>query len=55
MITGVVNANYEAIIRLPVLKNHPMASRIIRDTIAAGLLKPAGGSRKDAKYAPFWA
>ncbi len=36
-------------------KNYPMASRIIRDTIAAGLLKPAGGSRKDAKYAPFWA
>ena len=36
-------------------KNYPMASRIIRDTIDAGLLKQSGGSRKDARYVPFWA
>ena len=35
-------------------KNYPMASRIIRDTIDVGLIKQAGGSRKDAKYIPFW-
>jgi ATP-dependent DNA helicase RecG len=39
-------------------KNYPMASRIISDTIAAGLIKkfePEFTSRKDAKYLPFWA
>jgi hypothetical protein len=38
--------------------NHPQASRIIRDTLDAGLIKPhVGGSesRKDATYVPFWA
>lgn len=38
--------------------NYPMASRIIRDTIEAGLIKPhtqVSGSKKDAKYTPFWA
>jgi hypothetical protein len=39
-------------------KNYPIASRIIRDTIAAGLIKShdqASESKKDAKYVPFWA
>ncbi len=39
-------------------KNYPIASRIIRDTIEAGLIKPHGQaseSKKDAKYVPFWA
>lgn len=38
--------------------NYPMASRIIRDTIGEGLIKPHGegvGSKKDASYIPFWA
>jgi ATP-dependent DNA helicase RecG len=38
--------------------NYPMASRIIRDTIEAGLIKPhsqVSESKKDAKYTPFWA
>ncbi len=38
--------------------NYPMASRIIRDTIEAGLIKPhaqISSSKKDAKYTPFWA
>ncbi len=35
--------------------NYSMASRIIRDTIEAGLVHQAGGSRKDANYVPFWA
>lgn len=36
-------------------KNYPMASRIIRDAIDEGLLRQAGGARKDASYVPFWA
>lgn len=39
-------------------KNYPMASRIIRDTMDADLIKPhaqTSGSKKDAKYVPFWA
>lgn len=39
-------------------KNYPMASRIIRDSVDAGLIKSRGGgkgSRKDASYVPFWA
>lgn len=39
-------------------KNYSIASRIIRDTIAAGLIKeddPESNSRKYAKYIPFWA
>ena len=35
--------------------NHSMASRIIRDTIAANLIRLAGGTTKDANYVPFWA
>jgi len=38
--------------------NYPMASRIIRDTIDAGLLKPhteGSASKKNASYVPFWA
>jgi ATP-dependent DNA helicase RecG len=37
--------------------NYPMASRIIKDTIKAELIKPYGdvGSKKTAKYIPFWA
>ncbi len=39
-------------------KNYAMASRIIADTIAAGLIRrhdPESKSRKHAKYVPFWA
>ena len=39
-------------------KNYPIASRIIADTIDAGLIKPydpGSTSRKHAKYVPFWA
>jgi predicted HTH transcriptional regulator len=39
-------------------KDYPKASRIIRETIEAGLVKPsdpASKSRKHAKYLPFWA
>ena len=38
--------------------DYPIASRIIRDTIQAGLIKPVdptSRSRKHAKYVPFWA
>jgi predicted HTH transcriptional regulator len=37
------------------VEDHSVASRIIRDTIAAGLIHQAGGSTKDASYVPFWA
>ncbi|MEI9807276.1 MAG: ATP-binding protein [Bacteroidota bacterium] len=39
-------------------KNYPMASRIISDTINAGLIKiadPDSGSKKHANYIPYWA
>jgi len=39
-------------------KNYSIASRIIRDTITADLIKeddPESNSRKYAKYIPFWA
>jgi ATP-dependent DNA helicase RecG len=39
-------------------KDYPKASRIIRETIEAGLVKPhdpSNRSRKHAKYLPFWA
>lgn len=39
-------------------RDYPKASRIIRETIAAGLVKPHdpdNRSRKHAKYLPFWA
>lgn len=38
--------------------NYPLASRIIRDTIDGGLVKPhaeGAGSKRDATYVPFWA
>jgi predicted HTH transcriptional regulator len=38
-------------------RNYPMASRIISDTIKAGLIRdydPENKSRKYAKYVPFW-
>ena len=38
--------------------NYPMASRIIRDAITQGLIKPGAEgttSRRDATYLPFWA
>ncbi|MCX6348127.1 MAG: putative DNA binding domain-containing protein [Candidatus Aureabacteria bacterium] len=38
-----------------VKKNYPMASRIIKDTVEAGFIRQAGGTRKDATYVPFWA
>jgi ATP-dependent DNA helicase RecG len=45
--------------RLGIAKhNYPFASRIIRDTVSAGLIKPIDGptgSRKLASYVPFWA
>lgn len=37
------------------IENHSIASRVIRDTIEAGLIHQAGGSTRDANYAPFWA
>lgn len=39
-------------------KNYPVASRVIADTIKVGWIKPhtqSSGSKKDAKYVPFWA
>jgi ATP-dependent DNA helicase RecG len=38
--------------------NYPAASRIITDTMTAGLLKPVdptSKSRKHARYLPYWA
>ena len=38
-------------------KNYPMASRIISETVKAGLIKPADPSSKSkrmARYVPFW-
>jgi predicted HTH transcriptional regulator len=35
--------------------SYQIASRIIRDTTDAGMIRLAGGSRKDASYVPFWA
>ena len=37
------------------IEDHSVTSRVIRDTIAAGLIRQGGGSTKDASYAPFWA
>ena len=37
------------------IENHSVASRIIRDTIDADLIRRAGGSTRDASYVPFWA
>ena len=39
-------------------KNYSMISRLIKDTIDTGLVKPhdpSSKSRKHAKYVPFWA
>ena len=38
--------------------NYPLVSRIFKDTITSGLIKPHGGVaglKKDATYVPFWA
>ena len=39
-------------------ENYSMASRVIRDTLGAGLIKPhdpTSTSKKHARYLPFWA
>ena len=36
-------------------KNYPMASRILKDTLEAGFIRQASGTKKDATYVPFWA
>ena len=36
-------------------ERYVLATRVIRDTLDAGLIRQAGGSRKDARYVPFWA
>jgi predicted HTH transcriptional regulator len=36
-------------------KNYPMASRILKDTLEAGFIRLAGGTKKDATYVPFGA
>jgi predicted HTH transcriptional regulator len=36
-------------------KNYPTASRIIADTITAGLIKDYSENKKSKKYIPFWA
>jgi ATP-dependent DNA helicase RecG len=36
-------------------RNYPMASRILKDTMDAGFIRLAGGTKKDATYVPFWA
>ena len=42
--------------RLKISKtNYPLASRIIRDTIDAKLIRPFSGSGKESGYVPFWA
>ena len=42
--------------RLKISKtNYPLASRIIRDTIDAKLIRPISGSGKESGYVPFWA
>lgn len=32
-----------------------LATRVIRDTLDANLIRLSGGSRRDARYVPFWA
>ena len=36
-------------------ERYVLITRLIRDTVDAGLIRLAGGSRKDANYVPFWA
>ena len=36
-------------------KNYPLASRVIRDTIDADLIRPVAGIGKEHGYVPFWA
>lgn len=36
-------------------RNAAIASRILRDAMAEGLIRQAGGSTRDASYVPFWA
>ena len=55
-VTGKEMKNSTLRARLGIEKhNHATASRIIRDTITAGLIRQAGGSTRDARYVPFWA
>lgn len=35
--------------------SHSLASKVIRDTLDADLIRQAAGTRKDARYVPFWA
>ena len=35
-------------------QNYQLASRILRDTVDAGLIRMVGSSRKDTSYVPFW-
>jgi len=42
--------------RLKIAKsNYPLASRIIRDAIDEGLVRPVAGIGKEYGYVPFWA
>ena len=45
------------VLRMPHTNNYPIASRIISDTIKAGLVKDydtESKSKKYAKYVPYW-
>lgn len=56
VVSGKQLANASLRQRLGIEKSsHSVASKIIRDTINAELIRQAGGSRKDARYVPFWA
>lgn len=54
---AMTNETLRTRLNIPV-KDYPKASRIIRETIEANLVKPhdpSSNSRKHAKYLPFWA
>jgi predicted HTH transcriptional regulator len=54
---AMTNETLRTRLNIPV-KDYPKASRIIRETIEANLVKPhdpSSKSRKHAKYLPFWA
>jgi ATP-dependent DNA helicase RecG len=50
---------YRPVVRFSIKEeNYSMASRIIKDTLDVGLVKPydpENTSKKHAKYVPFWA
>ena len=55
-VSGKQLANASLRQRLGIEKSsHSVASKIIRDTLDAGLIRQAAGTRKDARYVPFWA